>query len=123
MSTAREMLSDILLSSGAANVDVPVSFDDISVCGASSADGYLESLEHEFSDRAKVIPQYRDLKEKLGGALFGFYINHSVEQQNEINARFLDVLREFKANNDEIVRLSNRLKELESRMDDNGGIR
>lgn len=116
------MLSDILSSGEETKVDIPFTFDDISVCGASSADGYLESLEREFADKATVIPQYRDLKEKLGGALFGFYINHSVNQQNEINVRFLDVLREFKTNNEEIVRLSERIKELEALVDGDGGV-
>ena len=123
MSSARDMLSDILASYETENVDFPVSFEDISVCGASSADGYLDSLIKEFTERATVIPQYRNIKEKIGGALFGFYINHSVNQQNEINARFLEVLQEFKVNNDEILRLSERIKELEAQLEENGGIR
>ena len=123
MSSAREMLSDILSSYEAENIDFPVSFEDISVCGASSADGYLDSLVKEFTERAVVIPQYRNIKEKIGGALFGFYINHSVNQQNEINARFLEVFQEFKVNNDEILRLSERIKELEAQIGENGGIR
>lgn len=121
MASAREMLSDILSSEDVSSVDIPVSFDDISVWGASSSDGYLDALEKEFAGRATVIPQYRDVKEKLGGALFGFYINHSVRQQNELNNKFLEVFREFKSNNEEIMRLAEKIKELEAQLDGNGG--
>ncbi|SEV95973.1 hypothetical protein SAMN05216413_0813 [Ruminococcaceae bacterium KH2T8] len=123
MASAREILSDILSSEKTSSVDIPVSFDDISVWGASSSDGYLDALEKEFSERATVIPQYRNIKEKIGGALFGFYINHSVNQQNAINARFLEVLQEFRSNNEEILRLTERIKELEMQLGEDGGIR
>ena len=57
MASAREILSDILSSEKTSSVDLPVSFDDISVWGASSSDGYLDALEKE--SEAKGVNEHK----------------------------------------------------------------
>lgn len=44
----------------------------------------------------EVVPQYAGFKAKFAGILFGFFINHSVRQQNQLNARYAVVAAEFR---------------------------
>lgn len=117
MSTARELMAaavDPAVYEG--KVKLPAEFDDIRLLQGSGNDSYISNLLNETRKWCPVIPQYRDIKEKVGGAIFGFYINHWVDGQNEIDRKLLDVFEEYEKNNKEAEALLKRICELEAKL-------
>lgn len=111
--TAREMIKDAVgdTSSLKGSVSLPLEFEKISMLAGISADEALSGVIGKIKEEHRVIPQYRTVKEKLGGGLFGFYINHSVDQQNNFNENMAAVCEEFD-------RLSREKAELLKRIND-----
>ncbi len=77
------------------NVKIGVDFDRISLLAGSTADEELERVLGRIRDDHEVIPQYRGFKEKLGGMMYGFYINPAVKKQNELNEKLAIVCDEY----------------------------
>ena len=83
----------------------------------------LSSLSKHFQDSVKlvrvhqeVVPQYYDFKSKTAGMLFGFFINHSVRQQNELNKRYATVCEVFGELAEERFALSEQIRDAYSRL-------
>ena len=94
---ARELLKTKIPDDGevTGKVKIPVEFDRIYMLAGQSADEALEGVITRLGSEHTVTPQYRTIREKIGGMLYGFYINHSVEQQNRINESIYTVCDEF----------------------------
>ena len=93
MPDSRTMVKEKVL--GDKKVDLPVRFEDISMLQGVSVNDALGGILGKIRDERKVVTQYRDFKEKTAGIIFGFYINHSVRQQNVLNDRLMDVFEEL----------------------------
>ncbi|MCR5529509.1 MAG: hypothetical protein K6F49_09855 [Saccharofermentans sp.] len=110
MSSAREDLQALLEGKEVPKVDFPMTFDDISLISASSSDNttvdaFIGNTIPKMHEIEQVVPQYRSLPEKIGGLLFGFYINHAVYKQNDVNKNLGIVFDEVEANRKEIAEL------------------
>lgn len=108
------------LSEVKGSVNIPAEFDNVSIFSNMQLSDYILKRIELIREGQEVVPEYTDIKEKFAGMLFGFYINHSVRQQNELNKRYADVCEEFKRISEErselnkkIIEAANRLRELE----------
>ena len=121
MSSAREDLQKILADRDIPEVDFPMTFDDISLISASSsdntaADGFIGNTIPKMHEIEQVVPQYRSLPEKIGGLLFGFYINQAVYKQNDLNKNLGIVFDEVENNRKEIAELRSRILKLNRKL-------
>ena len=116
---SREMLSSIVpnLNEIKGSVDVPAKFDDVSIFSNMQLSDYIVKRVELIREGQEVVPQYTNIKEKFAGMLFGFYINHSVRQQNELNKRYADVCEEFKRLSDERVELNLKIIEASNKLE------
>lgn len=119
---SREMIKGLMpqLSEVKGSVNIPAEFDNVSIFSNMQLSDYILKRIEFIREGQEVVPEYTDIKEKFAGMLFGFYINHSVRQQNELNKRYADVCEEFKRISEErselnkkIIEVANRLRELE----------
>lgn len=116
--TAREMIKESLgdTSSLKGSISLPLEFEKISMLAGISADEALDGVIGKIKEEHKVIPQYRSFKEKLGGGLFGFYINHSVDQQNNFNENMAAVCEEFDRLSKEKAELMKKINDVSVRI-------
>ena len=121
---SREILKGLVpdLASKKGTVTLPAKFDNVSIFSNMQLSDYIVKRIELIREGQEVVPEYTDFKEKFAGMLFGFYINHSVRQQNELNKRYADICEEFKRISDErtelnrqIIEASKKLKELEDK--------
>lgn len=112
MPTAREMMAEALTGKNFEAVDFPISFFEVNMMASGSNETYIRDLLKDIHEHETVVPQYVTLKEKVAGAIFGFYINHSVYQQNDFNRNLNRVFDEVENNRREIAELRGRILEL-----------
>ena len=112
MPTAREMLAEKAAKSTIGHVDFPVTFFAVNMMTAGSNEEYISDLLKNIHEHGTIVPQYVTLREKIAGMIFGFYINHSVYQQNDLHVNFNRVFDEIENNRREIAELRDRIVEL-----------
>ena len=99
-------------------VELPVSFEEISVImGVSMEDSVSGALAYARENK-KVVPQYHSIKEKIGGMLYGFFYNPCVYAQNDFNEKLLMAYEEFSEQEKIKHQLFNRINDLQSRIDE-----
>ena len=103
-------------------------YDLMSKMEVSGLSQHLKDSVTLVKHHQEVVPQYSGFKAKFAGMLFGFYINHSVRQQNELNRRYAVVSEEFQKLAEERIALNNqimtayaKLHELEKEAKKKGG--
>lgn len=112
MPTAREMLAEAAKGATIGHVDFPVTFFEVNMMTAGSNEDHIRELLKDIHEHGTIVPQYVTLREKLAGMIFGFYINHSVYQQNDLHVNFNRVFDEIENNRREIAELRDRIVEL-----------
>ena len=112
MPTAREMLAEAADKATIGHVDFPVTFFEINMMTAGSNEEYIRDLLKNIHEHGTIVPQYVTLREKIAGMIFGFYINHSVYQQNDLHVNFNRVFDEIENNRREIAQLRDRIVKL-----------
>ena len=97
MSTAREDIAALIPDAEGlkGKVAIPLEFEKISMLAGVSVDDALDGTMSKLREKHEVIPQYRDIKEKTGGMMYGFYINPAVKHQNQIDQALFEVFEEF----------------------------
>lgn len=96
------------------SVKIGVDFEKISLLAGSSADEELERVLGRIREDHTVVPQYRGFKEKLGGMMYGFYINPAVAKQNALNESLAVVCDEYAKLRQERNELVERLNSLQA---------
>lgn len=116
--TAREMIEQKATDLGSVrgSVSLPVDFEQISMLAGISADEALSGVISKIREDHRIVSQYRSVGEKIGGGLFGFYINHSVDQQNDVNENLATVFSEFDELSKEKAELLGRINDLSVRI-------
>ena len=112
MPTAREMLAEAADKATIGHVDFPVTFFEVNMMTAGSNEEYIRDLLKNIHEHGTIVPQYVTLREKIAGLIFGFYINYSVYQQNDLHTNFNRVFDELENNRREIAELRDRIIEL-----------
>ncbi len=112
MPTAREMLAEKAAKATIGHVDFPVTFFEVNMMTAGSNEEYIRNVLKDIHEHGTIVPQYVTLREKIAGMIFGFYINHSVYQQNDLHVNFNRVFDEIENNRREIAELRDRIVEL-----------
>lgn len=91
-------------------------YDIMSDMPVSSLSKHLKESVANVKDSQEVVPQYTGFKTKFSGMLFGFYINHIVRQQNQLNSRYAVVCEEFQKLAEERIALSSQITAAYSRL-------
>lgn len=115
---SREILHGLVpdLKAKKGSVTLPAKFDNVSIFSNMQLSDYIVKRIELIREGQEVVPEYTDIKEKFAGMLFGFYINHSVRQQNELNKRYADVCEEFKRISDERTELNRQIIEASKKL-------
>ena len=109
MPTAREMLAEAASKADIGHVDFPVTFFEVAMKNAGANEDYIKGLLKDIHEHGTIVPQYVTIREKIAGLIFGFYINHSVYQQNDLHVNFNRVFDEIENNRKEIAELRDRI--------------
>ena len=112
MPTAHEMLAEAAAKATIGHVDFPVTFFEVNMMTAGSNEEYIRDVLKNIHEHGTIVPQYVTLREKIAGMIFGFYINHSVYQQNDLHVNFNRVFDEIENNRREIAELRDRIVKL-----------
>ncbi len=96
------------------SVKIGVDFERINMLAGSGADEELERVLGRIRENHEVIPQYRGIKEKIGGMMYGFYINPAVSKQNQLNASLAVVCDEYDKLRQERNALVDRINKLQA---------
>jgi len=94
-------------------VSIAIDFESISPLTGAMGEDILEETYAELDKRKEVFMQYRSIREKIGGWLFGFYINPAVRKQNELNLKYKEFADEYRELCKERAELVDRVNNLQ----------